>query len=183
MQRLNSLPNGSWEFIGTPQPVTQIRNPTTLQAKMGGYFYFPPYAPCISEFSLFSRYNSKTVLAMSQAIGHNNTLGNVPEVHVEYFEEGDKVRCILGSDGIFDMMLLPESILALVPPPTEEELTAVECDKMDLLTMSAEQLCDKIEARWKQDWEYRYNMRSFGLKMVSNFIGGMDDISAVVWDK
>jgi len=183
VQRLNSLPTGSWEFTNAPQPFPKIRNPTTLQAKTGGYFYFPPYDPGVPGFSLFSRYNSKTVLAMSQAIGHNNTLGNDVEAHVEYFEESDKVRCILGSDGIFDMILLPEPVLALVPPPTEEELDAVECDKMDLLTMSAEQLCDKIEARWKQDWEYRYNMSSFDLRMISNFIGGLDDISAVVWDK
>ena len=42
-------------------------------------------------------------LACTQALGHCNTTGIFPDRTVIAFAPGDTVRCVLGSDGLFDM--------------------------------------------------------------------------------
>jgi serine/threonine protein phosphatase PrpC len=165
VERLNNLPVGSWWTETMRCPVFQIRSSTSIQAREAVYIFF----------------NQETQLAMSQSIGHNNITGYHPEKNVVYFTPEDKMKCILGSDGLFDMTLV-DGFVPLNPPLTEIEANDLLLDKMDLLTMTAEELVTKVEARWKQKWNYMWDLDDFTKVCQSTLDSrNIDDVSVIVW--
>ena len=80
---------------------------------------------------------------MSQALGHNGITGLVPEYYEHIFTDNDKIRVVIGSDGFWEQHIFDG--------PCQED---VDEDLLNLTTMSAKQLIDKMEARWKQSWKY-----------------------------
>ena len=150
-------------------PVPEIRNSKILQSK-----------PCI-----YIRFSYDVRLALTQSIGHCNITGYQPEFHTEFFEESDKIRIILGSDGFFDMIILSDSI----PKIPESEITVddnedIITDEHDLLTMSADQLVEKAETRWrKEDWFYHYDSNDYSKRIRTGFTGVYDDIAVIVLEK
>lgn len=172
MLRLAELPQGKCHFLRQKVPIPQIRTSDTLQAKIGGYFYFENDASPIT-----------TQIAMSQSIGHNNVTCYAPERHIEFFTPEDSIQCIMGSDGLFEMLLIPENILK-IPSISDEELSEiVDKDTIDMLTMTAEELCDKAEKRWKQEWNYLWHPNDPTKEVITTFGNEWDDISAIVWKK
>jgi serine/threonine protein phosphatase PrpC len=163
VERLNKLPTGSWWEETMRFPVFQIRSSTSLQAREAVYIFF----------------NQETQLAMTQSIGHSNITGYAPEKNIVYFTPEDKMTCILGSDGLFDMTLMDGSIH---PPLTETEANDLLVDKMDMLTMTAEELLAKVEARWKQQWKYMWDLTDFTKSYHATIEDRhIDDISVIVW--
>jgi serine/threonine protein phosphatase PrpC len=161
------MPPGSWKHERMKNSVSLIRSSNTIRAKVSEYISFECYT------------QSDTMLAMSQSIGHDNCTGYEPEKNIVYFEPTDKVRCILGSDGLFDMMLLEDAILP-EPPLTPEEFHDILQDQKEFMILSAEQLVRKAEMRWKQKWNYRWCITDY-TKVMETYFGGYDDISAIVW--
>jgi len=118
---------------------------------------------------------------MSQSIGHHNITGYQPERHIEYFNQEDTIQCILGSDGLFEMMLIKES-LPTIPELLPTELEELDKDTFDMLTMTAEELVLKAEHRWKKEWNYMWHIKDY-TKIVNVPYNDYDDISAIVWRK
>jgi serine/threonine protein phosphatase PrpC len=97
VERLQMLPSNIFmKFKPSRHYIPQIACNTFLQAKRGGYFHF-----------------ANTEIAMSQAIGQNNITGYAPEFNVIPFTEEDHMRVVMGSDGLFEMLLLKENILPI----------------------------------------------------------------------
>lgn len=144
--------------------VPAIKSATSLRAIASEYNYFV----------------DGTMLAMSQAIGHNNMTGYQPERQTIFFNKSDKVDVIMGSDGLWEMILLDDGR----HPISEEDMADVLQDKQDLLTMNAAELVSKSEARWRKvDWKYYWNPIILEHFCISGFGGRYDDISAIKWTK
>jgi serine/threonine protein phosphatase PrpC len=172
MVRLSNMPIGKYYYLKQKTPIPQIRTSDTIQARIGGYFYFENDSSSIT-----------TQIAMSQAIGHNNVTCYEPERHIEFFTQEDSIQCIMGSDGLFEMLLIPENILKVPVISDEELLEIVSEDTVDMLTMNAEELCEKAENRWKQEWKYLWHPNDPTKEIDTNFGDGWDDISAIVFRK
>jgi serine/threonine protein phosphatase PrpC len=153
--------------------VPQIRNAKSLQARPGIYHKF-----------LHPTLFTDTVLATTQALGHNCVTGYEPEYNECWFSETDHVKVLLGSDGLFDMLLI-ETQIQKTPSLTEDDLADVEQDKRDILIMDADEISEKCEARWKkQDWAYHYHIKNFNrVQQPISFVGSYDDVSAVTFTK
>lgn len=160
-------------YQGIKKPVGQIpaiRSSSEMQVVRGYYNYFGPnHDPKLHQ------------LAMTQCLGHSNITGYAPERHIEYFEETDLMRIVMGSDGLFDMLLLEKEVIN--PELTSSELEDIEKDKNDILTMNATQLVEKAEQRWKKtDWSYHWHIKDYSQVMSPiSFEGVYDDVSAITW--
>lgn len=125
------------------------------------------------KYNSYCSFNNHTKIALTQALGHNDITGYCCEKHVETYDSTDKIRCVSGSDGFFDMFLF-----------SGEDDNEVEQDKHDILTKTSEELLDKIEKRWKQKWEFYYDLNNPELKYndVEFPSNSYDDVSIVVCD-
>ena len=74
-------------------------------------------------------------LATTQALGHNGLTGYAPSVYDFPFEEGSSYKVVLGSDGMFDMVMLDN-----------------ENDVGVLKSKSSSEICDWTVSRWLQKW-------------------------------
>jgi serine/threonine protein phosphatase PrpC len=171
IERLSHLP----EYKGTKKMkdyIPQIRNSQEMQANRSYYSYFG------------SNYYSQTRLAMTQSLGHGNLTGYDPERHIEYFEETDKINILMGSDGLFDMLLL-EKVIQTTPELSTSELDDIRKDTDDILMMNASEIVEKVEKRWKkEDWSYHWHIKDYSQVMSPiSFNGCYDDISAITWKK
>jgi serine/threonine protein phosphatase PrpC len=150
--------------------IPQIRNSQEMQADRSYYNYFGIY--------------SQTQLAMTQSLGHGNITGYHPERHIEYFEETDRINILMGSDGLFDMLLLTQKVKT-PPELSTDDLDDIQKDNDDILIMNATEIVEKIEKRWKkEDWVYHWHIKDYSKVMSPiSFNGAYDDISAVTWKK
>jgi len=154
--RLSSM---NVHYDPTIHPIPMIVSSTKMRGRKG-------------EYAIFS---DGTRIAPTQAIGHNSITGFAPERHIEYYDPSrDDVRCILGSDGFFDMFLCD----------SEEEPEDSARDHLDALAMTAEQLVQKAVDRWAQPWDYHWNAAAPDMSYNTVFpeIGGRDDVSVIVFD-
>jgi serine/threonine protein phosphatase PrpC len=122
--------------------------------------------------------NSSVTLAMTQSIGHHNITGFAPELKtIKYNSHMDNIRVIVGTDGFFDMCLVEST------GTSAEEEAGREKDKQDLLQLSAEELADKAEKRWKQQWKYYYGGSKFPNLFEETAFdkSSIDDIGIAVW--
>jgi serine/threonine protein phosphatase PrpC len=170
--------NGKLVYINTPHNRKNQAEITRLETRVMNYEPSPYPTPYIVEAGKmrlkdteYCIFEDGTKLAMSQSLGHNHITGYDAEVHIELFEDGDKMRVVMGSDGLFDMIIKEED--------GENEIDTRQ-DLLDMLNMSAEDLLDKVEARWKQDW-FLYDGTEKGC--VTSYPKNMlDDISVIIWD-
>jgi serine/threonine protein phosphatase PrpC len=149
------------------RPIPSIRNATSLQTIPSEYHHF----------------KDSTMLAMTQAIGHNNITGYDPEKNIVFFKEDDNIDVIMGSDGLWEMILLEQTANTL-HSLTEVEIADIAQDKADLLSMNATELVRKAEIRWqKEDWIFHWDINDFNKITNGSFGGIYDDISVVKWSK
>jgi predicted ATPase len=89
----------------------------------------------------------------------------------------DKIRVIVGTDGFFDMCLVESTGISA------EEEAGRKKDKQYLLQLSAEELADKAEKRWRQQWKYYYGGQKFPNLFDETAFdkSSIDDIGIAIW--
>ena len=80
-------------------------------------------------------FNNLFVLAMSQSLGHHNLIELHPEVVEIPYNLSDKIRIVCATDGLWDLFI-------------ENDVNDIN----DNLNMNINELLDKYENRWKQEW-------------------------------
>jgi serine/threonine protein phosphatase PrpC len=137
-QRLRERIEKSDIIIEKCENIPEMQNSTTIKFVQGEYYYF-------------DKGNSK--LAMTQSLGHNNITGLEPERKIIYFEKGQEVQVIGGSDGLWDVIM-------------DDELNDKDVDS--LLTFA--------ESKWKGPW----NIDWYG-EVYQDKFPIYDDISVCIY--
>ena len=88
----------------------------------------------------YYNFNHTYKLAMSQALGHNNITGIEPERKIIPYTSENKMRVILMSDGVSDMICF--------------EPEYYEKDIYSLSLLPSSEIASFSEQRWKQEWHY-----------------------------
>ena len=91
-----------------------------------------------SEYLLFT---NGTELAMTRALGHYGVTGQLPDVKTIPINETDVIKIIIGSDGLFDMIIKDENDMLC-----EKDVTL-------LCSMSGEEILTQTVNRWLQPWD------------------------------
>jgi serine/threonine protein phosphatase PrpC len=150
--------------------VPKIRNSSSIQGSIGYYYKF------------VNSNLEELEIATTQAVGHNNITGYQPEYNICHFNPSDQVNLIMGSDGLFDMLII-DKFISNTPILTDEDILDIETEKKEILLMNAEQIVLHAEKRWKKkDWNYHYNYNDYTQKCIAAY-PRYDDISAVVFTK
>jgi serine/threonine protein phosphatase PrpC len=111
-----------------------------------------------SEYAIF---NNGIMLACTQALGHNSKTGYDPSVFLLHLEEDVSYRFVMGSDGLFDMVMMDN-------PHDMEKLKTASCGD----------ICDWASARWQQEWDAHSSTRGhIKIKYDSH---DCDDVSVAV---
>jgi serine/threonine protein phosphatase PrpC len=113
-------------------------------------------------------FNPLVRLATTQALGHHRSTGYAPDTVVIPYSRGDRLRVVMGSDGLWDMVM--------------EDLPA---DKHFLMTQSGEQIMDRFKSRWLQKWEMHTTNPVTGLQDIGFYAyteKQCDDITVVAID-
>jgi hypothetical protein len=158
VDRLKSRIDSGEVCVRTDRPTPAIFSKDTLKFRDTEYIYF----------------ENGDKIALSQSLGHNNITGVVPERRTIFFEPGQEVAVVGGSDGLWDM-------INLSGPDMEDDLLAIA-------TMNSFEIADIAEKRWKQDWNVHWTnskgelqvfVDSFTNKKRSpqNPYSGYDDVS------
>ena len=158
---IERLKNLRVEFEWTKDPLPHISSSTIMRGQKQTYSkFYNEYGALLCK------------IAPTQALGHNEATGYQFEKHIETFTFEDDMRVVAGSDGFYDMFLLEGEV-------AED----VEQDRVDITTMSVEQLLQKAENRWKQSWNYHWNKASPEMMFETVFPhDSYDDLSLVIWD-
>jgi len=104
----------------------------------------------------------KAYLTPTQALGHGSTTGYSNSKHTINFKTTDRVKVIIASDGLWDMVV------------EEYELDRNE-DKKFLLKNNSMEILKKSDSRWRQVWK---NMKEGEQKPYTG--DQIDDISVIV---
>jgi len=116
-------------------------------------------------YSEYIEYPDKTYIACSQSLGHNGITGCCPSVSTVYFNETDILRVIIGSDGLWDMVLKDN------------------IEEMKLLyTMNGNDILKFAIDRWLQPWNMFKEGNPHDLTIASYKKEQCDDIGFVVID-
>lgn len=126
VERLKPRVESGEVCIMPDKPVPVLISKDTLKFRQTEYIYF----------------QNIERIALSQALGHNNITGIVPERNTIFFEPDQEVAVVGGSDGLWDM-------INMSGPDFEDDL-------MTLATKSAVEIADMAEFRWKQDWNIHW---------------------------
>ena len=109
-----------------------------------------------------------TKLAMSQALGDSWLTGISPEKFEYTFNPSDEVRVVGATDGFWDQYIFDG-------PDAAEDLA-------DNILLSADQLIDKMEKRWrKDDWVYYWNPKDLTQSVLVGYEEQYDDIALAIW--
>ena len=115
-------------------------------------------------------FNKDVTLNMTQSIGHKDITGYYPEHCCFCYNNTDKIKILVGSDGFFDMIILDENNCHHIK------------DNNDLLIMDIDELINKVEQRWRQEWIYYWNMNNKDDFIRTTFEKNtIDDISLAIW--
>jgi len=114
-------------------------------------------------FSMNFRVGS--LLAISQALGHNNKTGLIPRTNVIPITSEQTINVIIASDGYWDMHFDDES------------------EWNDIRNMSADELVEKTAQRWLQEWFVIYEKENPTVGSNQRFTNGADDVAIGIWRK
>jgi len=106
-----------------------------------------------------------SLLAISQAFGHNNKTGLVPRTNVIPITSEQTINVIIASDGYWDMHFNDES------------------EWNDIRNMTADELVEKTTKRWQQDWFVMYDKENPTIGSIQQFANGADDVAIGIWRK
>jgi serine/threonine protein phosphatase PrpC len=108
---------------------------------------------------------SGTCLMMSQALGHNGNTGYSPDYETIYYKENDKLKIIIGTDGLWEMVL----------KDNENEISRIA-------KMSCKDLLDFAVKRWLQEWEMYKDIEAESYVKCSYKEHECDDVGIVTVD-
>jgi len=108
---------------------------------------------------------SGTRLMTSQALGHNGNTGYAPDYETIYYDENDSIKIIIGSDGLWEMVL----------KDNKEEITKIG-------KMKCKDLLDFAVKRWLQEWEMYTDIDSEAFIKCSFTEKQCDDVGVVTVD-
>lgn len=115
-------------------------------------------------------FNKDVTLNMTQSIGHKEITGYYPEHCCFFYNNMDKIKILVGSDGFFDMVVLNENSPQHIK------------DTNDLMVMNIDELIHKIQSRWEQEWIYYWNIYNKNDFITTTFEKNtVDDISLAIW--
>jgi serine/threonine protein phosphatase PrpC len=132
--------NGKLEFI---TELHSFKNEKERVRLSDNVTYIPSYdievvdgSTLISAYSEYIEWNEDyTKLACSQALGHNGVTGCVPDTVVIPITPGDRFKVIIGSDGLWDMIIKKN-----------------DEDMLQLWGMDADAIMKQTTERWLQKW-------------------------------
>lgn len=133
----------------------QLTSETTMTLKPSLYTVFRPLHPA----------QGRQLLAPTQSLGHNSKTGFAPEYYRFDVVEGTRHRILVGSDGLFDMLLLDH---------------APDLQKLADPTLLAQDICNWAKSRWLQTWHGHF---PDGARETFSFRKEQcDDISVAIMD-
>lgn len=100
-------------------------------------------------------------LAQTQALGHLGVTGIKPEKHLEHCYKGDKIRVVVGSKGLMQML-------------------SASMDNLGYFT--AEELGLLATERWEQKWSFVHSKFRVVLKKDISLEPRTNDISLALWE-
>ena len=119
-----------------------------------------------SEYIEWESPNGEILLACTQALGHNGITGYDPEYKTIPIIAGDKYKIIIGSDGLWDMVMVNN-----------------ESDMKKLSTKNADELMDQTTNRWLQKWNMQDVLNNNPDIRECNFTSKQcDDVAIIVAD-
>lgn len=95
---------------------------------------------CVRD-AFYIVYDNNTCLICTQCLGHNGITGIKPDKTIIYYGEEDNVRVLLGSDGLFDMIIKEKF--------NDEYL---EEDLLAILDLPGDVILNRATKRWLQEW-------------------------------
>ena len=116
-------------------------------------------------YSEYIDYPDKTYIACSQSLGHNGITGCSPSTSTVYFNETDRIRVIVGSDGLWDMVIKDN----------------IEEMKM-LSSMNGSDILQFAINRWLQPWNMFKEGNVLDFTIASYTRSQCDDIGFIVMD-
>jgi serine/threonine protein phosphatase PrpC len=108
---------------------------------------------------------SGTRLMTSQALGHNGNTGYAPDYETIYYDENDSIKIIIGSDGLWEMVL----------KDNKEEISK-------LANMHCKDILDFAVKRWLQEWEMYTDINAETFIKCSYNENQCDDVGIVTVD-
>jgi hypothetical protein len=122
----------------------------------------------ISVYSEYIEWKAEnyTKLACSQCLGHNGITGCAPDTDIIPITQGDRFKVILGSDGLWDMVM----------KDNEEDIS-------QLYEMDAEKIMNQTVERWLQPWNMIDRLNNNSIIHHSKYKPYQcDDIAVIVAD-
>lgn len=140
--------------------------------------------------SIYTIFEDKTRMALTQALGHNCISGFEPEKFSFKYNKEQHLRFVSGSDGFWDMQLNKTDIMlsgddVIINKIMDELLPDIIQDNEDILKLTAGKLTQKALRRWAQIWNvYMDDNKDGEYKTIrtSYPTNGYDDICVFVWD-
>jgi serine/threonine protein phosphatase PrpC len=133
----------------------QLTSETTMTLKPSLYTVFRPLHPA----------QGRQLLAPTQSLGHNSKTGYAPEYFRLDVVQGTRYRIVLGSDGLFDMLMLDH---------------APDLQNLADPSLVAQDICNWAKTRWLQTWHGHF---SDGTRETFAFRKEQcDDISVAIMD-
>lgn len=83
------------------------------------------------------------LMAVTQALGHDNNLAPAPDIHVIHFDSSDEIVAVSFTDGVSDMLIYEMENMDEIRPE----------DIRMIYELSAEELKTRILERWLQPWD------------------------------
>ena len=95
---------------------------------------------CVRD-AFYIVYDNNTCLICSQCLGHNGITGIKPDKTIINYTEEDNIRVLLGSDGLFDMII-------------KEKFNDgyLEQDLLDIIDLPGGVILNRAIKRWMQPW-------------------------------
>ena len=109
----------------------------------------------VSDPGKYIVFKNRYQLASTRSLGHGRLLGTETQKHVIECTTNDDVKILVFSDGVGDML-------------------NIETDKQILIDLSAKELVEFAERRWKQEWNYGRIKTLFPAN-------GYDDCCCAMW--
>jgi serine/threonine protein phosphatase PrpC len=166
--------NGKMEFITEEHNTTNENERTRLsdESRINGYL-ISQNIRMVAENKLeqfpsdYATFKNGITLATTQALGHRNVTGIRPDRTVIEYGSSDTIRVIVGSDGLFDMIIKCD------------DGSYLENDIMEMNSMSCELIVKRAVDRWLQEWEAVVNGETTKFKFARV---DCDDVCVVIMD-